>query len=211
MKVYLVRHGETDANSKNLAQDEQGHLSIVGEKQAEFLAHRLGKLPISKIISSPYERTRQTTAIINKTLHKEVLFSDLFIERRDPSGMVGKSLDDPKIKAIIQELRKNRHIKDWHYSDEENFYDIKDRAEKALAYLISLQTDNVLVVTHSGIMRVLLASMIFGETLTAAMYSRMFSFRTINTGITLVEYEQIDVPDLSNWKVMSWNDHAHLG
>ncbi len=211
MRIYFVRHGETEANKTDIVQDSQGFLSESGRKQAEFVADRLSTLPVSLIVSSTFDRTKKTTEIINNKFNKKVIFSDLFIERCDPSEIVGKSIESPEAQPIIKKIRRNRHIPDWKYSDEESFGELKERAEKALEYLISLNTDNVLVVTHSGIVRMLLASMVFGKLLTGEMYTHIFAFRTINTGITMVDYVPTEAPDRTGWRIQTWNDHAHLG
>ncbi|MBX4198343.1 histidine phosphatase family protein [Candidatus Parcubacteria bacterium] len=211
MKVYFVRHGETEANRKNFAQDEKGALSELGRQQAEFVGKRFKNIPIDLIVSSPYLRAKETTEIIHKSCNKEILWSELFVERRDPSVMVGKDMSSPESKAITKEIRANRHIPDWRHSNEETFTEIKERAKKALLYLRDLKKERILVVTHSGFLRSLLCAMIFGDTLTAEMYNKMFALRTINTGITLAEYSEHDTWVGSGWVVNAWNDHAHLG
>ena len=72
MKLYFVRHGQTDVNSgavqSDVAQfDEQ--LNPTGVSQAEQLAEQLAKIKFDAIISSPSQRAVQTAEIINK-FHK---------------------------------------------------------------------------------------------------------------------------------------------
>ena len=60
--VILVRHGRTAANAGGvLAGWTPGvHLDDAGRAQATALAARLAPVPLSAIITSPLERTRET-------------------------------------------------------------------------------------------------------------------------------------------------------
>ncbi len=83
MKLYFVRHGETDANSglqqANTAQfDEQ--LNAAGVSQAEQLAEHLKDTTFNAIISSNLQRTLQTAAIINKFHEQAIQVDDAWRE-----------------------------------------------------------------------------------------------------------------------------------
>lgn len=70
MKLYLIRHGETDWNAKKKL---QGHtdteINIVGEEQAHALANELQSLGIKHIVSSDLKRAAQTASIIVSALN----------------------------------------------------------------------------------------------------------------------------------------------
>ena len=91
--IYFVRHGETQNNALGIRQGAEGGLTERGREQALATAKRFpkykGKPQI--IIASPYERTKETAAIIAKELHLRVKYSDLLKERRNPSEIIGKS------------------------------------------------------------------------------------------------------------------------
>jgi alpha-ribazole phosphatase len=68
MKLYCLRHGETQYNRLGLCNDDPGrdvHLTPEGIRQAEAAAERLKAAPIERIITSELPRTRQTADIIN--------------------------------------------------------------------------------------------------------------------------------------------------
>ena len=73
--IYLVRHGETDANKLNIYQGrgQDNSLNETGRKQAELLGKWLKKhqliypLPVV-ILTSPAKRALETTAIIKNEL-----------------------------------------------------------------------------------------------------------------------------------------------
>ena len=81
MRVYFVRHGETNLNAARTLQPADSELSAKGEEQAKFLAKRVSQLPIDVIISSPMKRAQQTAGIINAALQKQIIYSELLQER----------------------------------------------------------------------------------------------------------------------------------
>ena len=100
MKIYFVRHGEGEHNTKGLYSAPDFSLTEKGKQQALFAAARIKTLPIELIISSPFKRTVQTTEIINKQINKKVIFSDLVTEIKRPSEIAGKFAGDPEIMKI---------------------------------------------------------------------------------------------------------------
>ena len=69
--LYLVRHGETDANVSGIWQGStDSPLNERGLAQARALARRVAReqLPISVIYSSPLRRARQTAEMVAKAL-----------------------------------------------------------------------------------------------------------------------------------------------
>ena len=64
--VLLVRHGLTEANKSGLlAGWSPGvHLAEQGRDQAQALAQRLAKVPVTAVVSSPLERCQETAAAL---------------------------------------------------------------------------------------------------------------------------------------------------
>jgi len=73
---YLVRHAE-----KTLEKDDPG-LTPAGHKRAQDLSQRLANIPLSKIFSSDYIRTRDTAAPVAKT-------KQLAVQIYDPRDLEG--------------------------------------------------------------------------------------------------------------------------
>ena len=69
--VLLIRHGRTKANTDGvLAGWTPGvMLDDEGERQAAALGERLAVLPLTAVVSSPLERTLQTTSLMLKAGH----------------------------------------------------------------------------------------------------------------------------------------------
>jgi broad specificity phosphatase PhoE len=65
MKLYLVRHGQTDWNLKKIAQGQTDtSLNATGIQQAEALRDKLASYQIDACYCSPLTRTTQTAQII---------------------------------------------------------------------------------------------------------------------------------------------------
>jgi broad specificity phosphatase PhoE len=185
-------------------------LSEKGRNQASLLAKRCANLPIEVIVSSTMNRARETSSIILERIEKKVEYSDLFIERRRPSEVLGIPKDAPTALLAEQETRNNFSKSGWRFSDEENFDDLRERAFKALSYLKNRSEDNILVVTHGYFLRVIVACVVFGENITAKECERFIgAFQMENTGITLIGYDHYN--EDGPWRLVVWNDHAHLG
>lgn len=206
MRIYFVRHGESVLNVLRSHQSSEDALTDRGRSQAEFVAKRFKEIDIDVIISSDYVRARETSAIISQMINKEVVFTELARERRTPTEFHGKRIDDPSIQAAHQLIRENSHDPDYHYADEENFNDIKNRARKLLEYLESRPEENLLVVLHGGILRYLILMVIPGANLEPSDFRKLYdAFWLDNAGITVCEQHD------NKWKLMTWNDRAHLG
>jgi broad specificity phosphatase PhoE len=102
------------------------------------------------MLVSPYERTIETAALINHEFEKPlpIEYNDLLMERRNPSEIVGKSVNDPEVKKIVDHIDKSYHSDDYRFSDEENFSDLKTRARNLLEYLAGRREKTLVVVTR---------------------------------------------------------------
>ncbi len=205
-RIYFVRHGATGGNEKNHFQHIDISLSDTGFKQAEFVAERFRKIPIDIIIASDMDRASQTAQAISKVLKMEVNHNPLFKEILRPTAVRGRSKTDPEVVATMNEVRKNFGNKDWHHSDEENFFDLTTRCKSALKYIESLKEENILVVTHGEVLKILMGLMCFGDEFEVRDYEKLTKFLIPkNTGITIVEEEK------GKYFLLTWSDHSHLG
>lgn len=204
--LYFVRHGITAGNQTNSYQFKETPLSDVGLTQAGFVAERFKTLPVQKILSSDFIRAAQTAKVVGKALNLSVEHSSLLGEIRRPSFVRGKSMEDPEVKVVMDEVNQRFGETGWHHSDEENFFDVKDRAVEALRLISAQKEDTILIVTHGLMLRMIVSVMALGETLSHDEFIKLRPFLvTNNTGITVVEEKD------GKYALITWNDHAHLG
>lgn len=207
-RFYLIRHGETILNAQHIKQGAEGGLSEAGKQQADRVGIRLAPEGIGKILASPYERAKETAAIINTHLRVPVFYSPLLEERRNPSEIIGKGRYDAQITQITDQIDLSYHDDTYRFSDEENFIDLKKRARKCIRYLARQSTPKVCVVTHHVFLKMLLSYMSYREDLHAADYVKLSFFNTSdNGGISICEYHPWRRWNKSRgWEVVSFNE-----
>ena len=129
MKLFLIRHGESIQNTKENYEkklpDHRVYLSEKGKIQAkeagiflkEYVEENKIDLTSSTLWVSPYERTRQTAAIINNYLKiKDVKEDITLVEQR--YGL----FSDKEIDAIRKEYPAEFAFYDNYYQNDGKFY-----------------------------------------------------------------------------------------
>lgn len=216
---YMIRHGESELNRLRIRQGRDGSLSEAGRVQAEATAKRLTHTKFDVMLVSPYERTIETAEIIAKQVKttKPMEVVELLAERRNPSEIVGKRADDKEVSHIVDLIDKSYHGDDYRYSDEENFNDLKDRAQKLLEYLEKREERRILTVTHSIFLKMVAACVIYRESLNSEKYNLLSFINTSNNAsITVIEYNsgflgdgwfgRYVFPIYKRWKLVAWDD-----
>lgn len=207
--IYFVRHGETEFNAKNIRQGPKGHLTEKGRAQALNTAFRFPKEKgrPQVIISSPYERTKETAEIIARELNiKKIEYCDLLKERRNPSEIVGHSGKEKEVKEIIDRIDKSYHADDLRISDEENFTDLKKRAKKLLKYITRRKEKRIIMVTHNIFLKMVASFMLYGKKLTASQYNNLSYFNPINNASMAICSYTPHWFKKDEWKIIVWND-----
>ncbi|MDQ5954624.1 MAG: hypothetical protein QG583_552 [Patescibacteria group bacterium] len=209
MNVYFIRHGKSiynnDTFESKIHQPANTPLSEIGVDQAKALADRFSQIPLDLILCSTYPRAIQTAAEIEKMNVVPLLQSDLFIERKMPSSFDGKAVEDPEIVPIHNTIREHFDEVGFHYSDEENYHDLINRAKKALRFIISQEKENIVVVTHGYFINVLITYLLFEENSTLPILRSLIKHTDYsNTGITTCRYAD------NLWQVLTINDYTHL-
>lgn len=185
-------------------------LTDTGREQARFIAERAAHLPIDVIITSSFLRATQTASIISERTGIRIEHSELLVERKSPTRLLGMRWLDPDVQKTQHSWERAFYDENQHVEDGETFLQIKQRAQKALSFLETRPESNILVVTHGFFLRILVADVIFGKLLTAKIFEPMdFGMRTKNTGLTVLQHDANDKH--KPWWLLVWNDHAHLG
>jgi len=206
--IYFVRHGETVLNAQNIRQGPDGSLTEKGRVQALATAMRFPKKKgrPEVIIASPYERTKETAEIIGRELKLKIEYSPLLVERRNPTEIVGHKGNEKEVKEIIDRIDKSYHPDDLRISDEENFIDLKMRAQKLLAYLKGRRDNRRIVVTHMIFLKMVASYMVYGGELTASQYNSLSYFNPVNNASMAICAYISHFFKKDEWKIIVWND-----
>jgi broad specificity phosphatase PhoE len=98
------------------------------------------------------------------------------------------------------------HDPAWRYADEETFFDARERAIQCIAFITQLDKSNALLITHGGLMGMIIAVMLHGKEVGAGDYLKLRKFMHVdNASTTLCKYMND-----KTWKLITWNDCAHL-
>ena len=143
MKIYLVRHGQTDSNSKGIYNFISEDLNENGIKQAEELRDKIKDIKFDIIYCSPLLRAVHTKDIINVNNIKTIYEPRL--EERDPGALAGMPWD-----TVDREKYWNYYEKEV-YKDEESIEHLCKRVEEFLNELKEKDYKKVLIVAHSGV------------------------------------------------------------
>ncbi|WP_410750276.1 adenosylcobalamin/alpha-ribazole phosphatase [Citrobacter sp. U14242] len=161
MRLWLVRHGETEANVAGLY---SGHaptsLTERGIAQAQSLSGLLRNVPFDNVLCSELERARHTTQLI-------------LAEREVPVRVM------PELNEMFFGDWEMRHHRDLAREDAENyavwcndwqnatptngegFQAFSQRVERFIAQLADYKNvQNLLVVSHQGVLSVLIARLL---------------------------------------------------
>jgi broad specificity phosphatase PhoE len=154
MKLYFIRHGQTDGNAGNILSRHDNSAEVYDEglndkgyEQAQELAKKLRDSHFDAIISSPLKRARQTAEIINQ-YHNLPITSD-----NSWSEIAADSYIDADTWRDLFDASK-----DIRTENGENLKDLFARVRNAIEKLKSeFAGKTVLVVSHGGPQHVLYA------------------------------------------------------
>lgn len=159
MKIYLVRHGETDWNIENKIQGQvDTELNAKGRQQAEELAWKLaqGDYQIGGIYTSAKKRACETARIIGDKLGMAPVIQQ-GLEEINFGKWEGYRWKEVRelFPEEYQVWRNNRRCK--VPPGGESYQQLLDRLLPALADIVKKERTNVLVVTHSAVIMTLLS------------------------------------------------------
>jgi len=158
MKVYFVRHGETEFNLKKILMGQRYDLDLnrKGVEQAKALAE-IVPTEVNIIFSSPLKRAFHTAMIIATKLGLSITSRDE-LEERDYGSLSGMTWDEIEKKTGFSLEHIESHIGkvDLSKYGAESASVIRLRLMHFLADLKKNHHDRVpLVVAHSGIIRLM--------------------------------------------------------
>ena len=148
-KIYFVRHGQSQANADGLASGSEFDTPLTekGIEQAKKTGLELKGRGIDLIVCSPISRAVDTAQIIAEQIGynpDKIIKSDYFTERN--FGIYSGKTNEEYLSAV--------HSGSLHASVEPA-EKMSQRVAKGLKWLESLQGQDVLIVSHGGVSRIL--------------------------------------------------------
>lgn len=150
MKIYFVRHGQTDWNLARKMQggDTEKPLNETGIKQAEKTQNKLKDKDYDIVICSPMERAKQTAQIIISNKDVKIIEDERLIERK--LGVLEGNPITPKCEKEIWDCNLNVNI--------ENGESIGEFERRVLEFIEDIKekykNESVLIVAHGGVAKI---------------------------------------------------------
>jgi alpha-ribazole phosphatase len=174
MRLFLVRHGETDSNKKKII---QGHLDIelndIGIIQAKNISERLKGHSFKKIFSSDLQRAKDTAKEIAKHHSIEIIY-DKRLRERNLGNFSGKRAIDVDWDSLEGNLNNKKPL------NGESWNDVINRAKE---FIDSLDGEgDVLIVMHGGTIKALLHVLLERD-----IEELVFNYKPKNTALYVLE------------------------
>jgi alpha-ribazole phosphatase len=155
--VYLVRHAEVEKPAgRTFFGTTDLHLSSRGVSSAGELRDRFSKLHIEAVYCSALRRSRDTAAIIAGGCGMEPVVREEFNEI-DMGEWEGRSFEEVKEKYPDEFEARGADLLNYRVAGGESFLDVQERSMKALEEILGRTAGDVVIVTHSGVKRSMLA------------------------------------------------------
>lgn len=195
--IYLIRHARQSSALCNVNVD----LSDIGKIQADLLGKRLSEYEIDALYSSDLTRAVETADIVNRHLHLEHLIRE-GIREIDFGDLEGNTEDYNN--EHFKEFKKDRAklLEDLAFPNGECGLDVYKRAIPVIDEIKVGQSKNIVVVTHGGTIRSLLAG-ILGLDQSKKL---LFALSLENCSITQLHYNVKQ----DRFYLERFNDYAHL-
>ena len=185
-KIYLVRHGESVANTKGIYQGQtyDTPLSVMGKKQAKALTNYFKDKEINMILTSPLLRTKETALEVAELKHLEVIDTPEIIETNHGKweGLEKKVILNKWPNVYELWLNKPSEVR---FPEGETFLKTRKRVIGWWDCIIKKNT-NLLVVTHDNVIRIIVAE-ILGLNL-----DNIWKFQLNPAAVTIVEVKDRD-------------------
>lgn len=195
---YVIRHGETDYNRNGRYQGQSDiPLNEEGLRQTVLLANRMAAVPLDIIYSSPLMRAQETARAMagGRTVALDPRLQEIDVGRC-------QGLTNPEIARQMPDFwaQMQKEPDRTPFPGGENAYDLQKRSVEAMwAIRERYPTGRVAVVTHGGVLKVIVAD-VMGLPLT-----ERHRFVINNCSITIIEW------GAERRRLRTLNEMGHMG
>lgn len=155
MKVYFMRHGESEYNPERRINQNPKikiHLTEKGKMQARKVGRKLSRVNFNIIFVSDFLRTQETAKIINGKRKIKIIVDKRINEIK--TGFESLSVD-------VYNLYTKKDWLKFKLKGKESYLDVKARLGNFIEYLKTKRYENVLIITHESVLQC--AFMILGK------------------------------------------------
>lgn len=199
-KVYLVRHGQTDFNLKNIVQGSgvDTDLNDTGRRQAAAFFEAYKHIPFDRIYTSALKRSQQSVkAFIDRGIPYDVLPGLNEISWGTKEGHPVTPEEDAYYHFMLEQWRLgNTHLK---ITGGESPEDVVERMKPAVDHIMARADEKtVLICMHGRAIRILLCYLLHYPLKSMDMFEHQ------NLGLYVLNYSG------TMFTVEKYNDDAHM-
>ncbi len=206
MKVYFVRHGQSEDDNNNISQGMSSPLSKLGTEQVKQLANELVKIEnLDFLISSSLTRAIQTSEILENELGLKTEVMKVVDEIIKNPSLVGLKRENSLVKEYKAELKKiSPHDTNWKFKGNgESLQEVIKRVinfEKILK--VKYGNKNLIVVSHKTFISCFIINCLLGEKIESLPLRNLINSIPIDNGsVSCLEY----VAEENKWNIVFLN------
>ena len=199
MKLYIIRHGQTDWNIAKKIQGRQDiPLNERGHFQAQCLRKAMENRPITAVFSSPQIRAMETAIAVASPAGVPVIPVRDLME-------INYGVWEGKTEEEL--LRDDRALYEawWSHPAEtappegESINQVNERCRQAWKEIKPQLTGDAAIVAHGGLLAHFMEQLLGSESIAASTVAH-------NASITTIEYE----PETERFVLVEFDDYKHL-
>lgn len=201
MRLFLVRHGETDWNREGRFQGQRdSRLNTTGHRQAYMVAAYLAGHEFESMVASPLARALETAIKIgqlnsicggNEEAKSVEIIGELTeINHGDWEGLLSAEVTE-RWDELFKQWHSEPHLVTMPGEGGESLEDVQQRAVSAVAGLAERHSDDVLVVSHDAVIKVLLCHFL------GIQLANFWRFQIANCSLSVVELQEGKPPRVS--------------
>ena len=200
MKLYIIRHGQTDWNIAKKIQGRQDiPLNERGRYQAGCLKKAMEDRPVTAVFSSPQIRAMETAKAVASSSGSVV------IPVKDLMEINYGSWEGKTEEELLQEDRALYEAW-WSHPAEtappggESISQVNERCQKTVDYnMLTRIQEKIWKVAHGGLLAHFMEQLLGNESVAASTVAH-------NASITTIEYE----PETERFTLVEFDDYRHL-
>lgn len=199
MKLYIIRHGQTDWNIAKKIQGRQDiPLNERGRYQAGCLKKAMENRPVTAVFTSPQIRAMETAKAVALSSGSAV------IPVKDLMEINYGSWEGKTEEELLQEDRALYEAW-WSHPAEtappggESISQVNERCQKAWKEIKPQLTGDAAIVAHGGLLAHFMEQLLGNESVAVSTVAH-------NASITTIEYE----PETESFTLVEFDDYRHL-
>jgi broad specificity phosphatase PhoE len=212
VRLLMLRHAESRSNAHPeavaLPESEGDLLTERGWEQARAAARGLRATGVTRLVTSPMRRARETTSAIAEQLPLPVEVDDAIHELRESAEYLELPPEEQKLRRWSNWMAEHADDADHAPPGGESFNAVLARVHRFKRELERGDPGaTVLAVSHGIFARFFFFDSVLEERFAARDVRRLWQLRTVNCGLSVFDHGELRHPadpEIEGWACASW-------